>query len=154
MIRFLSESPVCLEIREEFSQLLYDHYIETRPYDEYVLNIDWDTYKKLYDSGVVEFFTARDEEERIVGYTLYMVHPSLHYKDKIYAVMDLIYIDPEHRGNGLALDLIKYSEEMLLEERDVDLITMSMKTSCPFEKLAEKVGYDKMEYFYTKQLGS
>lgn len=153
MIRFTNENPVSLDIRDEFSKLLYEHYKETVPYKDYQLNIDWEAYEDMYDSGFIEFFIGRNEEERIVAYALYVVSPSPHYKDKIYANMDLIYVDPKHRGSGLAKQLLNYCEDYLREERDVDLTTIGMKASVPFKKLAEDLGYDEMEYIYTKKLG-
>jgi GNAT superfamily N-acetyltransferase len=136
---------------EEVTPLLEEHYKDIAMYQDKIdLNPDWDTYKLIDGDGFVAI-TARDDE-KLIGYTAYFIKNNLHYKDHIFAVNDVIYLDKEYRGGTTAVDMLMYTEEVL-EDLGVSVATMHMKTFAPFETLMQCLSFDKAEFLYTKYIG-
>ena len=137
---------------EELAPLLEDHYEEVAMYkDKIKLNPDYDKYLKLAEMGMMHCVTVRDDK-KLVGYFISFIQPHLHYQDTIYALNDILYLDPQYRGTNAAVKMFVFAEEQLREE-GVDVIVLHMKTSLPFEGLAKFLHYDKAEYNYSKYVG-
>lgn len=138
------------DVIEELKPLFEAHYTEIALYqDKIALNPDYDTYDRLGDSLVI--YTARDGEE-LIGYTIFFVKAHLHYKDHLYAMNDILYLDRKHRGGEVALELTSFSEAML-EDMGVSVVIMHMKSYAPFETLMQVQGFEKVEYLYSKYIG-
>lgn len=150
MITFSKENIV--DIIDEMMPLLIKHSDEVATYDFFELDIDMDRYKEATDNGIFQLYTAREEDGTLVGYVCYMVTRSIHYMKEIYGVMDVIYVHEDYRHNGTAFDMMQYAEDSLID-MGVTMLTINMKTWAPFETLATFLGYDKMEYMYTKYVG-
>ncbi len=138
--------------KDSFTELLHSHKKEVAPYQELVLNPDWDYYERLEDEDMFVIFTAKNGDN-LVGYVAYFISNSLHYKDSTFATMDIIYLSPEERGTGTAKSLVAFAEDYLINDYKVNMIDMRMKVFAPFEELAKSMDYDKMEYLYTKYIG-
>jgi GNAT superfamily N-acetyltransferase len=119
--------------------------------DKIKLNPDWNQYIKLNDAGIIKLFTAR-KNGKLVGYFAVSVSPSLHYKDHIYAVNDVIFIHPDHRDGSAGYKLIKYAEQRL-SNMGVSLMMINTKTHQPFDKLLERMGFNLIERVYSKYIG-
>lgn len=137
---------------EEMKPLLAEHYKEVAVYqDKIEFNPDYERYLDMNVLGFVRVFTIRDEG-KLVGYSLYLLNPNIHYKDHLYAVNDVIYVDPEYRGSTAAYRLMKLSEKTL-KAAGVSVMTIHMKTYLPFERLCQAFDMDKVEYLYMKYIG-
>ena len=111
MIKYSEEK--CADVFDEITPLLERHWEEIALNKEKVkLNPDWDLYSKMNEMGLVRTFIARDNG-KLIGYFVVTVHPHMHYKDTIYALNDVIYVDPEYRGSTVAVRLIKHVEKEL-----------------------------------------
>lgn len=149
-----------LEFREEsfrdcfveMAPLLRDHWEEVAIYkDKVVLDVDVERYMLLEDTGVLHIVTARDEGE-LVGYFVSFINPHLHYRQTTYALNDVLFLHPDYRHKGNAEGLFSYAENAL-KARGVDVIVLHMKTDHPFHRLSEYLGYDKVEFNYSKYIG-
>lgn len=137
---------------EELHPLLEKHYEEVAVFQEHIkLNPDQEFYQMAQDTGRLHILTARDRG-RLVGYTVTMVSRNPHYKDHIYAVNDVIYVDPEYRGGEVAPEMVLKLEE-IMEKRDVSVMTFHMKTFKPFESLMDMMGFEDTERVYYKYIG-
>jgi hypothetical protein len=140
-----------LDCKEELIPLLKEHYKEIAAYQEKInLAPDWEKYKQLDDSGILNIFTMRDNDV-LVGYYICMVLPNLHYSEDLYSVNDIVLIKPAYRNKMNGVELFLYVEEEMIKQ-GVSVMTMHMKTSLPFDKLCEGLGWDYMERLYTKCL--
>ena len=115
------------------------------------LNPDWEQYATLDASGILKIFTARDDGV-LVGYFILVVNNSLHYKDHIFAVCDIIFVTPEARKGATGYKLLKYAENWCIEN-NVSLLNINTKVHVPFDALLEKTGFNLIERLYSKYLG-
>ena len=151
MITFSKESYRSVE--EQINKMVFVHAAETDLYqDKFTLNPDFDQYMSLEDSGMLRIFTAREDDE-LVGYLVFLVTYHPHYKDQLYANNDLTYVHPDYRSKDASLvrSLFDIAERSLKEE-GVSVITVSMKAHMPFDKTAERMGYDRAEIVYSKYI--
>jgi hypothetical protein len=140
-----------LNCKKELIPLLEEHYKEIAAYQDKInLAPDWKKYKQLDEAGILNIFTMRDKGI-LVGYYICMVLPNLHYSEDLYSVNDIVLIKPEYRNQLNGVELFLYVEEEMLK-LGVSVMTMHMKTSLPFDKLCEGLGWDYMERLYTKCL--
>jgi len=137
------------KIEEELRPMLVEHYHEIAMYkDKISLVPDWDRYYTLEDSGILKVATVRDSGI-LVGYYIIMVVPNLHYSEDLYAVNDIVLIKPEYRNAKIGVGLFSFVENWM-RDLGVSVMTMHMKTSQPFDKLCEGMGWDYTERLYTK----
>lgn len=143
-----------IDILEELDPLLTDHYEEIAwRKDKIKLSPDYDKYLKLEEMGILHTVTAREPDAgKLVGYFISFVQPHLHYSDTLYAVNDILYMSPEYRATEASANLFRFAEESL-KSIGVDVITLHMKVWLPFEALSSYLGYEKIEYNYSKYIG-
>lgn len=138
---------------DEMEPLNVEHYREIAMYQDYIqLDPDYDQYLKLDEMGFLSSFTVRCGGE-LVGYSIFFVKNHIHYASDTYAINDLIFIKPEHRGSGVAKDLMDYSENFL-RAMGCSVMTMHMKNYKPFRTLMRECEFDECETLYTKYIGS
>lgn len=115
------------------------------------LNPDWEQYASLDATGVLKIFTARDNGV-LVGYFFLTVSQSMHYKDHLFAVCDVIFVTPRARKGATGYKLLKYAENWCIEN-GVSLLNINTKVHIPFDNLLEKSGFNLIERLYSKYLG-
>jgi GNAT superfamily N-acetyltransferase len=151
MIR-LKEEKLSSELIQEIYPLLAAHWEEIADNkDKIKLNPDFQWYWAQEKAGALHIVTARDDGE-LKGYFISVVHPNPHYKDHIFAVNDILFVHPDFRGTTLPVRMFKYAEEKL-RQRGVSVMSLHMKTKHPFVGFAEKLGFRKAEYNFTKWIG-
>lgn len=137
---------------EELVPMVHRHYDEVDDYFQSTnnpLNPDYNQYLDMDEAGILRCVVARDTDTgRIAGYILYLVQLHPHYKGKIFAMCDMIYVSPLHRKTGVALDMMSYGEEFL----GADFISLSEKTAHPLDRLAKAGGYEVLEKVYIKRV--
>lgn len=111
------------------------------------LDPDYELYKTLEDSNMW-FMYAVEYEGKYSVYS-FMIQPSLHVKGKKQLVSDFIYVDPSHRGTGIADILILASEDAGRREgADISLVTL--KSFDRHDSLVGRLGYDLYENSFQK----
>jgi hypothetical protein len=141
------------ELINEMDPLLREHYHEVAMYqDKIELNPCYDTYFVLEDQNSLRIFTWRDEEGMIIGYNVFFIKNHPHYQDTMYAVNDIIYVHPGHRGMEVP-PFLQWCEHQLWSYDQVDVVTYHMKENKPFHGLMEFLEYDHAEHTYTKYVG-
>lgn len=111
------------------------------PFD---LKVNEDLYR---NSEFVKIFHMDDEDGNMVGYAVYMVNFHQHHMDKIMAFCDVVYVDPEYRGQGV-VEFLTAAEAALSEVFDICAILYSMPTD-KHEGLMKALGMTarRTEYF-------
>lgn len=136
-------------VLEEIKPILQLHWEEIALYkNKIVLDPDYDKYVKLDEEGVIRLVTARDGE-KLIGYFISMISPHLHYKQDLYAINDILYLDKAYRGADTAIGMFSFAEEDL-KSLGVSVIIISMKVMKPFDALCEALEYTCVERAYSK----
>lgn len=148
MVSYTVESAESV-IQEGFN-LIKEHWEEIAFYKEEVpLAPDYDKYRQLEESGQLFVVTARDDNDSLVGYSVYIIQQGLHYVSTKFAINDLVFISKEHRKGTAGIRLIKYAEQQLKKE-GVEVIVMRVKDNKDFSKMLSFLGYDEMERTFSK----
>jgi GNAT superfamily N-acetyltransferase len=136
-------------VKEEMKPLIEAHwdYLE-KGRTPFLPDPDWEVYDRMAKEGVLGIYTVRDAGT-LVGYAVFVAFPSPHYKGKLIANCDVIFLSPEYHGQGAGKKLIQYSEQDL-KSRGVDAICISTKTWMPFGNLLESLDFTPIETVYRK----
>lgn len=131
----------------------------TRHWDEIALNKetvplapDYAQYQRLNDQGILNIYTARNDNGVLVGYCLTITVPHIHYSTTISSNVDLVYVVPEHRGKMTGVRLMQFTEDSL-KEKGVKLLSHHVKEAHDFSAILLRKGYKKAETIYGKYLG-
>jgi len=137
------------KVKVELEPLLYAHWREIAHYQDIVLNPDWDHYIAGDENGLLRCFTARDEEEDLVGYAIFWVRPNAHYKDSLQAAQDVLFIHPTRRGFGAKF--ILWCDDQLAAE-GVQAVYHHVKAAHDFGSMLERFGYEVVDLIYARRL--
>jgi len=139
-----------LAVFKEIQPLLAKHWEEVSFYKDILLDPDYDSYIKMDDAGFLRVYTARDEDNVLVGYAVFFVKANLHYRQSLQALQDIIFIDPEKRGFGFKF--ILWTEKQLSEE-GVQVVFHHIKTKTPHTiDLFRRLGYENIDMILGKRL--
>ena len=118
--------------------------------DTIKLNPDYDKYRQAEEEGKLKVFTVRDGDV-LCGYIVFFCDYHIHYKDNVWAIMDILYIDPEYRNSGVGVELITFAESCLKSD-GIDVVMINTKSHKSFGDLLERIGYFEVETFYGKRV--
>lgn len=137
---------------EELKPLLPLHYAELAlNQDRVPLSPQYSTYLERDSRGEVLFITLRDKGE-LAGYFIGFVAPGLHYSTCLTLTMDIFYVHPDHRGAGGGFHLFRYVEQEA-KRRGIQRMFVGSKCHKEASWLFEKLGYQKVEVYYSAWLG-
>lgn len=150
MIKYQQES--LLTCKSDAIPLLEKHWEEIAlNKDKIKLNPDWDAYANLEDADILKIFTARDADNKLVGYFVVFVKAHIHYKDNLFAYNDILFVDQNYRKGFTGPRLMKFAEKCLKAD-GVDVIIVNTKRHKPFDSLLLWLGYKHIENLYSKVL--
>lgn len=137
------------ELKEYFPM----HWAETVwPNAKEELDFDYFKYLKAEDQDVLTLITLRDDK-KMAGYFIGFKMNSLHSKDSIHMIQDMLFIDPQYRGkNGFKILTSKIEEEC--KKMNVDRIFVGSRGHNDAGKLFERAGYDLADVYYSKYIGN
>lgn len=137
-------------ITPEAKPLWEEHYKEIAHYQDIPLDVDFDRYHALEDMGVLNIWTARDADGKLVGYAFYFVNKNGHYRGSLQAVQDILFVRKENRGL-LGAKLIKHCDEEL-RKMGVQVVYHHVKKEHNFGPLLERMGYTLVDLIYGRRL--
>ena len=112
------------------------------------LCIDWDSYLKLEEQGMLKFFTAR-VEGKLAGYFVVIYTVPFTTKGSPLAIYDAVYVDRAYRGIGK--DLFAFVEKCIREDGIYRVLANSSAKN-PIGKFLERMGYKELDTKYEKAL--
>jgi L-amino acid N-acyltransferase YncA len=115
------------------------------------LNLNEGLYKDLEARDRLLIHVAEVAGE-VVGYSVEILAPSLHYQGRVDAVNDGIYIRPEVRGAGVHESLLKAVMKSL-KESGVDYYSPNRKINNPCDYTMQSLGFKKKEVVWGLNLG-
>lgn len=139
-------------IFDEIKPLLRAHFEEIAHYKDIPLNPDYGRYFEAEHHGQLRIYTAR-YHGTLIGYAIYFVRPSLHYRDSLQAHQDILYLAPEHRRGGVGRGLIDHADGALRQEGvQVVIQHVKHKRELNFGPLLKRIGYEFMDELWTRRL--
>lgn len=134
---------------EEMKPMLQKHWEELANHkDIRPLDPDYQMYLAMNDMQIIRVFTVRSDE-KLIGYSIWIVHNNLHYKTWIYAVSDIYWLEPEHRKTGVSFDFFFKTEDWL-KTLGVKSITVQDKLTHKHNSFFNRLGYTAIEQNYEK----
>lgn len=150
MITILNES--FTERLPELLPLLPLHYEELAlNRDKVPLDPQYDLYEAREAAGQLMFSVVRDDGN-LIGYFIGFKAPGLHYRTCLTLTMDIFYIHPDHRGSNVGYKLFKHVESEA-KRAGVQRMFVGSKVHLDASWLFERLGYEKVETYYTNWLG-
>ena len=135
----------------DVDRLLLDYFERTNAQDgQPKLLMDWASMIKLESMGKVALFTARIEN-KLVGFALYVMYPHLHHGGNIWAMCDILAVDPDQRGKGVATNIVEHAERRF-KQMGITQMMHSYRTIYGVTPLFEKLGFTCIEHLYRKAL--
>lgn len=134
----------------EIEPLLIEHWREIAHYDDIELDVDKATYEQLDALGLLRVFTAR-VDGRLIGYAVYAVRRSLHYRKSLQALQDVLFLLPEYRGKAHGAGLIVFADQELQNE-GVQVVYHHVKHKFDFGPLLASIGYESIEAVWGRRL--
>lgn len=127
-------------------------------YEELALNQDkvpldpqYDIYIERERRGELMFMVVRDAGQ-LVGYFIGFVAPGLHYQTCLTLTTDIFFLHPNHRGSSTGVKLFK-AVEAEARQRGVQRFFVGSKVHLDASYLFEKLGYERVEIYYSAWLG-
>lgn len=118
---------------------------DTPDTNNWILDIDYSLYVQLERVGGLFVLAAFEEDQaKPIGYIVCFMTPSLHSKGKLICDTDVIYIDPQYRGQGLAEELLLTAEDVA-QSKGANVFMVSMKHYARFDELLDKLDYEDHE---------
>lgn len=145
--------PLTVSDMKDFGgELLKAHYQElTLHKDRVKLDVDWGKYYKLESMGVLVALGAWEEKE-LIGYSVFVLQPSMHYRTTQFASNDVLFLREDKRKGMAGIRLIKESEKALVT-LGVQKVLWHVKFDTILGPLLIRLGYQEEEYTMGKMLG-
>jgi len=111
---------------------------------------DIDRFKRLEELGVLCNLGVFNDDE-LIGYSVNIITPHLHYKDLLCAHNDMIFIAQAHRHGSLGVKLIKATREAL-KARGVRMILWHAKENTPLAQLLPRMGCKVQDILFSEAI--
>jgi GNAT superfamily N-acetyltransferase len=133
------------------SNMFIEHWKEVAKNRELMkISADLEKYKAMEQSGnLVSLFAIKNEE--IIGYSVNILSPHLHYKELITAYNDLLFLDRKHRKTSLGGELILKTEEVC-KGKGAKLMLFHAKENTSLAKILPRKSYNTHEIIFSKEL--
>ncbi|WP_070152618.1 GNAT family N-acetyltransferase [Sphingobium phenoxybenzoativorans] len=119
--------------------------------DKVPLDPQYDEYLRRDAAGQILLIVMR-EAGKLAGYFVGFVAPGLHYQSCLTLTLDIFWIAPEHRGQMGGVRLFK-AVEAEAKRRGVDRMFVGSKCHKEASFLFERLGYERVEIYYSAWLG-
>jgi hypothetical protein len=137
---------------DETYPLLLNHWKEMALDTSVPLAPNYEVYQSAADLGNLHCLACRLPSNKLIGYMVTFLMPSIHYKNSLYAENDLTYIDPEYRQGFLYIKMLREFESQM-KMRGVEVIHLHVTVKKDFGSILERAGYARDEIIYRKKVG-
>ena len=96
--------------------MLPEHWLELAVHKDIPLDPDYGFYERANSAGMLTFMTARVNDsltrinDSLIGYAIWVVKPHPHYKAHAWALNDIVWLHPAHRGKQTGYALVEFWE--------------------------------------------
>ena len=146
MLKFKREqAQVCFA---EAIPLIERYREEVKYYTNLNLKPGFDRYEQLENAGALRAYTAR-LDDKLIGFAVFHFYPHLHFSEDIFAMHDILYITPEHRGFGQKF--LKWCNDRL-EEDGASVLYYSVSLNYNYGSMLKRLGFELADHLYSKEL--
>lgn len=139
------------QIIDEIKPMLPEHWLELAVHKDIPLDPDYDFYRKASEAKMLLFMTVR-KESALIGYSIWVVKPHPHYQRHKWAINDIVWLHPQHRGMQLGRNFVTFWERKL-RELNVAVIHVDTKLVAPqLLYLLQNSGYETTGVAVEKRL--
>ncbi len=139
------------ELREQSPELLRAHWLEVaKRRDLMVLDPDWPRYEAMEAAGSLLCLGAF-VDGAMVGYSVSIVSPHLHYAGLVTAQNDVLFVSEPHRKSRIGLGLIRATEQEA-KERGARLVSWHAKEATALHELLPALGYGVHETIFAREV--
>lgn len=138
------------ELADEMMPLWADHYSELAMYQDIELMPWLEFYFQAQKMGSLKVFTARDNEQ-LVGYQFFFVHPHTHFTSQKIATQDLLFITATNRKGWMGYSFLKWCDEELRHD-GVNIIYQHVNKDMDYGSLLKRLGYESLDIVYTRRI--
>ena len=139
-----------IDVMPEIGHLLEEHYEEVTHHRDIPVGCDYEHYLKLDKAGILRIYTVRVMGE-LVGYGIYTVGHSKHYKSSYQARQDTLFLSAAHRRGSAGYRFIKWLHEQLRAE-GVQIVYDHGKFVKDIQSIFERLGAEPVYYMYGRRL--
>lgn len=140
------------EFLDEAQELLYKHWQElANNKDSIKLSTDRIKYQQLQDAGILKNIVVY-KDNKIIGYSVLLIQPHLHYSNNVYAYVDVIYVDKEYRVTSVGAKLLILTEKLAKEEGADVILHHAKPHVAMIVSPLKKLGYTVYEEIYGKKV--
>ena len=140
------QSETVQECLLDMLDMLDAHYQEITTHKHLTkLKPDYEAYLEMEKDDAIRVFTVRTDDGELIGYFVTFIQPHIHYSDCIYAMNDILYIHPDHRGGTIAYRLFKKAIQDLRDNTKANIFCIHMKVEYPFRGLLTKLDFQLTE---------
>lgn len=133
----------------ELVPMFAKHFDEVGLYKDIALDPDWDFYFQAQTANKLRIYTARDEQGKLIGYSVYFVGTHPHHRFSPQARHDLFFIPKENRGFGFRF-LRWCGEQLKAEGYKVEYMHVSAKYD--WSSMARRAGFEPVETVWARRL--
>ena len=134
----------CLKLGKKHYAEVFEHKVDKVPE-----NYNWQFLKICMDNGLIHIITARDEEDKLIGYFTNLVSPDM-FSSTFVAKELAIFVEKEHRKGGIFLDMLAAMEQLLIDNGVISQV-LAFQVGHN-EDIPLKYGYRHTENVYEKIL--
>lgn len=139
------------QLATEIKPLLPEHWAELAVHKDIPLDPNYERYRLGYEAGMILFMTVR-KAEALIGYAIWVVNPHPHYQTHAWALNDIVWLHPDHRGQHLGFSFVKFWEKEF-RSRDIAVVHVDTKTAAPqLLHLLHGCGYETSSVGVEKRL--
>ena len=128
--------------------MLIKHWAEVTPFKSYDLEPDFGSYLAMEEAGMLRLFTAR-KDGQLLGYCIFVLRNNRHYKSKLFAYQDALYVSPQHRGFGHRF--MAWCDDELKAD-GVSVVFQYVTERFNFSPILERHKYRQIEQVWAKEL--
>lgn len=137
---------------DEMKELFPAHWEELGLFkDKMPLAPQYGIYYEREARGELTMATLR-KDGKIIGYWPTFVAPGLHYGTTLTATMDILWVHPDHRGDGSGMKLFEVLKAEL-QRRGVKLWWAGSKNHKQIEWFLKMLGFEPMETYFAMWIG-
>ena len=137
------------DILEELKPMLTLHWEELANHKtDRPLDPDYDMYELMNDNNIIRIYTVRSDE-KLIGYSFWIIANHLHYKTWRYALSDIYWLHPDHRKTGVSFDFF-FKMEDWLKGLGVKSINIQDKLNHSHANFFNRLGFTPIEQNYEK----
>ncbi len=136
----------------ELDALIRDYYANTKAQEGIPsLRMNWKFYTDLAVAGRLVLFTARTDDEALLGFAMYILGNHPQHAGMPFALCNTLAVAVSHRNQGIGTLLVE-AAIAYFRTTDVKMLVHGHRTVYDAAPLFPKLGFDLIEHIYMRMI--